>query len=119
MGMAGTGRVSPVWTDEMDHKLLSLVKESKRMASITNTMKMCKELINRRLKELGYGTLTSARQTLIITKEFDEKLLSLVAKGKKASEIGIQCNTSNDTVFRRLKEMGFDGLKDARRIMSS
>jgi predicted transcriptional regulator len=118
MGKMGKGRISPIWTVDMDHKLLSLVKEGKRMATISNTMKMCKELINRRLRELGLGTLKNARYKLIITREFDKELLSLVGNGRKASELATHFNITNDAIFKRLKEMGFDGLKDARRVMN-
>jgi len=55
----------------------------------------------------------------IWTKALDTKLLDAVADGKTNIQLEIVMNMSYKTIMRRLKQMGFDGLLDARRVMSN
>jgi hypothetical protein len=51
------------------------------------------------------------------TKELDDRLLSEIQKGKSFVQLELIIGTSHTSICRRLKEMGFDGLKDAREVM--
>jgi hypothetical protein len=53
------------------------------------------------------------------TKELDDRLLIEIAKGKNATQLENAMSMSYMSILKRLKEMGFDGLRDARDIMSS
>jgi hypothetical protein len=51
-------------------------------------------------------------------KELDEKLLKLISNEKRKRQIEISMKMSYPTFLKRLKEMGFDGLADARNVMT-
>ena len=51
-------------------------------------------------------------------KQLDDKLLKEISEGKKILEISTSLKCSSFAIQQRIKEMGFDGLKDARKVMS-
>jgi hypothetical protein len=53
------------------------------------------------------------------TKELDDKLLASVAMGKNYIQLENILQLSHPTIIKRLKEMGFDNLRDARKVMTS
>jgi hypothetical protein len=55
----------------------------------------------------------------IWNKELDDKLLDEISKGTSYIELTIVMKTSYTSIKKRLKEMGFEGLKDARAVMTS
>lgn len=57
------------------------------------------------------------RKSIEWTKELDEKLLNGLASGKKATGLEVSLKMSYDVIDRRIKEMGFYGLLDARRVL--
>jgi hypothetical protein len=52
------------------------------------------------------------------TKELDDKLLLAISQYKNCFELAVMFNVSYPTILRRIKEMGFDGLIDARKVMT-
>jgi len=48
------------------------------------------------------------------TKELDDKLIGLIKKDKKLTSISVTMKMSIHTIERRLKALGYDGIKDAR-----
>jgi hypothetical protein len=52
------------------------------------------------------------------TKELDNKLLEEIAKGRNIVQLEIVMKMSRFTFMKRLKEMGFKNLVDARNVMS-
>jgi hypothetical protein len=52
-------------------------------------------------------------------KELDDKLLAAVAMGKNYIQLENILQLSHPTIIKRLKEMGFDNLRDARKVMTS
>jgi hypothetical protein len=52
------------------------------------------------------------------TKELDDELLDGVNKGKNFMQLSNLLKMSTVRILNRLKEMGFDGLLDARKVMS-
>jgi hypothetical protein len=55
----------------------------------------------------------------IWTKELDDKLLDEISKGKNLVQLEIAMDMSHSKICNRIKEMGFDNLCDARRVMSN
>jgi hypothetical protein len=55
----------------------------------------------------------------IWTKELDNELLEAITNGKSPIQLEVTMKMSYKTIRRRIKEMGFDGLRDARRVMTS
>lgn len=51
------------------------------------------------------------------SKELDDKLLEEIAKGKNFLQLTVVMRMSQPTISIRLKEMGFDGLRDARKVL--
>jgi hypothetical protein len=54
----------------------------------------------------------------IWSRELDEKLLSEIAKGKNLIQLTISMGMGKPKINKRLKDMGFDGLVDARNVMT-
>ncbi|MDF2800246.1 MAG: hypothetical protein K0S61_149 [Anaerocolumna sp.] len=54
----------------------------------------------------------------IWNKELDEKLLKEISSGKNSISLQIAMGVSQYTIGKRLKQMGFDGLRDARQVMN-
>lgn len=51
------------------------------------------------------------------TKELDDKLLSEITRRRKMIGITVTMKMSEGTIEKRLKEMGFDNLTDARKVL--
>jgi len=51
------------------------------------------------------------------TKELDDKLLSEIQKGCNLRQLTMSLNMGPAKIYERLDEMGFEGLKDARKVM--
>lgn len=51
------------------------------------------------------------------TPELEKQLLEEVEKGAKSIELQVKLKMSAPTIHTKLKEMGFEGLKDARAVM--
>jgi hypothetical protein len=62
--------------------------------------------------------INRGRPKYIWTKELDNMLLSSIEHYKIQVELVKIFNTSWPTIDRRLKHMGFDGLKDARKVLT-
>lgn len=52
------------WNNELDSKLIQMIKEGKTCWNISATLKICRENINKRLKEMGYDNYHQARKEL-------------------------------------------------------
>jgi hypothetical protein len=61
----------------------------------------------------GFG-----HKNCIWCKQLDEKLLSEIAKGKTLLQLTISMGMGKPKINKRLKDMGFDGLVDARNVMT-
>lgn len=51
------------------------------------------------------------------SKDLDMKLKTEIAKGKNMKQLEIIFNVSSRTINDRIKDIGFEGLKDARKAM--
>jgi DNA-binding MurR/RpiR family transcriptional regulator len=51
------------------------------------------------------------------SEEFDRKLITQIKTGKKLRSLEIAMGMSITTINKRLREMGYEGLSDARRVL--
>jgi DNA-binding MurR/RpiR family transcriptional regulator len=112
-----------VWTKELDDRLLAEIITGKNNMQLSISMKMSTKTITKRLKEMGFDNLTDARKVMMVTrqhvwtKERDDELLVGVAEGKNYLELSTSMQVCITTINRKLKNMGFEGLVDARNVM--
>jgi hypothetical protein len=53
------------------------------------------------------------------TKQLDTKLLENVSAGEDIETLSMRMKMSEGSIYKRLKQMGFIGLKDARKELAS
>lgn len=58
------------------------------------------------------------RKKFIWTKEMTDKLLEEISKGRTYCQLAIMFKSSQPTIWRKIKDMGFDGLIDARLVLT-
>lgn len=63
--MSGIGGKWPVWTKELDNRLLEEVGAGRSLIAITVSMQMSTATINKRLKVMGFTGLRDARRVLL------------------------------------------------------
>jgi hypothetical protein len=51
-------------------------------------------------------------------KELDDKLLKEIALGKNSVQLTISMDMCYPAILRRLKQMGFENLRDARKVLT-
>jgi hypothetical protein len=54
----------------------------------------------------------------IWTKELNDKLLEEISMKKNYLQLEVSMHMSHTTIREKLMEMGFDGLKDARKVLA-
>jgi hypothetical protein len=64
--MSGAGRKPYIWTKEVDNKLLSEIKSGKSQISVTTSIGVGRDLINRRLRRFGFENFRDARTVLYL-----------------------------------------------------
>jgi hypothetical protein len=62
--MGQIGRPPIVWTKELDNKLIALITAGNKLVPITVRLKICRDSINKRLREMGFVNFIDARNTL-------------------------------------------------------
>lgn len=62
--MGRMGRPPFVWTKQLDDKLIFLIKAGKKVVPITVILKVSRDTINKRLREMGFINFSDARNIL-------------------------------------------------------
>lgn len=109
----GVNRGKGHWNDDLDNKLINLIKKGSNMKDLTEKLKVSRTTIYVKLMDLGYENLKMARKDLLYSDGLthrEHNIIKLIAEGYIDQEIADELFLANQTVRHHihsiLKKLG-------------